>query len=287
LERENRFFVSMEYIHMSKIRALVLTGYGLNCDHETAYAFESAGAVSERVHINSLIKNEVSLDKFNIMAFVGGFSWGDDHGAGVIQAVRMKTKYNDKLLEFIKAGKLILGICNGFQTIVNLGLLPGFDNDYTNRCTALTWNDCGRFRNDWVHLKVNTDSPCVFVRGLTHIELPVRHGEGKFLADEEILGQLSDKSMSVLQYAFPDGNPADGKFPFNPNGSLNDIAGICDPTGKIFGLMPHPEAFIHPTNHPDYTRYRQRAKRTGKNLEQCGMPPLGFKIFENAVSYFS
>jgi len=272
---------------MSKIRALVLTGYGLNCDHETAYAFELAGALSERVHINSLIEGNESLDNFNIMAFVGGFSWADDHGAGVIQAVRMKTNLGDKILEFIESGKLVLGICNGFQTIINLGLLPGLDNDYTNRCAALTYNDCGRFRNDWVYLKVNTDSPCVFTRDLTHMELPVRHGEGKFLADKAILDRIFAQSMSVLQYALPNGNPAGGKFPSNPNGSLNDIAGICDPTGKIFGLMPHPEAFIHPTNHPDYTRYHQRAKRTGKNIAQCGMPPLGIKIFENAVSYFA
>ncbi len=272
---------------MSKIRALVLTGYGLNCDHETAYAFSSVGALSERVHINSLIEGDVSLDSFNIITFVGGFSWADDHGAGVIQAVRMKTNLGDKLLEFIESDKLILGICNGFQTLVNLGLLPGFENNYRNRCVALTWNDCGRFRNDWVYLKVNTDSPCIFMRGLTRMELPVRHGEGKFLADQTVLRQLSDQSMSVLQYALPDGTPASGKFPFNPNGSLNDIAGVCDPTGKIFGLMPHPEAFIHPTNHPDYTRYRQRGKRTGKNLDECGMPPLGLKIFKNAVSYFS
>jgi len=142
---------------MSKIRALVLTGYGLNCDHETAFAFKSAGAISERVHINSLIEGDVSLDDFNIMTFVGGFSWADDHGAGVIQAVRMKTNLGDKLIKFIESGKLILGICNGFQTLVNLGLLPGFENNYQNRCVALTWNDCGRFRNDWVHLKVNTD----------------------------------------------------------------------------------------------------------------------------------
>jgi phosphoribosylformylglycinamidine synthase subunit PurQ / glutaminase len=271
---------------MSKTRALVLTGYGLNCDHETAYAFNSAGALSERVHINSLIKGDVSLDNFNIMAFVGGFSWGDDHGAGVIQAVRMKTNLGDKILEFIEAGKLVIGICNGFQTIVNLGLLPGFGNNYTNRCVALTYNDCGKFRNDWVHLKVNINSPCIFTRDLIHMELPVRHGEGKFLADEAILRQLSDQSMSVLQYALPDGNTASGKFPFNPNGSLNDIAGICDPTGKIFGLMPHPEAFIHPTNHPDWTRYHQIAKRNGKSIYKCGMPPLGLKIFENAVTYF-
>lgn len=272
---------------MSKIKALVLTGYGLNCDHETAFAFMSAGALAERVHINSLINGEVSLDDFNIMAFVGGFSWADDHGAGVIQAVRMKTNLGDKLQKFIESGKLILGICNGFQTIVNLGLLPGFDNNYKDRCVALTYNDCGRFRNDWVYLKVNTDSPCLFMRGINNIELPVRHGEGKFLAEQEILDRLNHHSMVVLQYALSDGNLAGGAFPFNPNGSLNDIAGICDPTGKIFGLMPHPEAFIHRTNHPNYTRYQQKATRTGMSFEKCGIPALGLKIFENAVSYFA
>jgi phosphoribosylformylglycinamidine synthase subunit PurQ / glutaminase len=183
----------------SSVKALVLTGYGLNCDHETAYAFRLAGAEARRVHINSLSDGSEGLDGYRIMAFGGGFSWGDDHGAGVIQAVRMKTNLGDRILEFIEKGNLVIGICNGFQTLVNLGLLPGFDGDYRIRSVALTTNDCGRFRDQWVRLKVNTDSPCVFTRGLDFLELPVRHGEGKFYAEAPVLERLGDNRQVVVQ----------------------------------------------------------------------------------------
>jgi phosphoribosylformylglycinamidine (FGAM) synthase-like amidotransferase family enzyme len=171
----------------TKPNVLVLTGFGLNCDHETAYAFELAGATAKRAHINALIAGDVRLDDFQILAFGGGFSWGDDHGAGVIQALRLKTNIGDKLLDFVAAHKLVIGICNGFQTLVNLGLLPGIDGDYTRRSVALTYNDCGNFRDQWVRLKIDPDSPCVFTRGIKTLELPVRHGEGKFYAESETL----------------------------------------------------------------------------------------------------
>ncbi len=264
---------------MSNIKALVLTGYGLNCDDETSYAFELAGATACRVHINSLIDGSVSLDEFQIMAFIGGFSWGDDHGAGVIQAVRMKTNIGDKLLEFIEKGKLVIGICNGFQTLVNLGLLPGIDSDYKTRSVALTYNDCGKFRNDWVNLAINADSPCIFTKGLDQAELPIRHGEGKFYAQDAVLNHLIANNQVALRYAMADGSPANGRFPFNPNGSLNDIAGICDQTGRVFGLMPHPEAFNHFTNHPNWTRL----KREGKIINSEQTP--GIRMFKNAVEY--
>ena len=153
----------------NKPNVLVLTGFGLNCDHETAYAFEQAGATARRVHINALVDGEVSLDAFQILAFGGGFSWGDDHGAGVIQALRMKTNLGDQLLEFVAGEKLVIGICNGFQTLVNLGLLPGLNGDYTQRSVALTYNDCGNFRDQWVHVTLNPDSPCIFTRGIAHV----------------------------------------------------------------------------------------------------------------------
>lgn len=267
----------------SSVNALVLTGYGLNCDHETAYALELAGALARRVHINALINGTVSLKNFQIMVFGGGFSWGDDHGAGVIQAVRMKTNLGDKILEFVDVGNLVLGICNGFQTLVNLGLLPGFDHDYTRRSVALTFNDCGNFRDDWIALKVNPASPCIFTRGLDQMELPVRHGEGKFYADETIIRRLIDDNQVAVQYALPDGRPAECKFPFNPNGSVHDIAGICDPSGRIFGLMPHPEAFNHWTNHPDWTRTKEKIKRRGGAIDPG--PTIGIRIFQNAAEY--
>lgn len=275
---------------MSNVKALVLSGYGLNCDHETAYAFELAGAEAVRVHINSLIDGSVGLDDFQILAFVGGFSWGDDHGAGVIQAVRMKTNLGDKILEFVGKGNLVIGICNGFQTIVNMGLLPGFDGEEFNktgmaRSVALTFNDCGNFRDDWVQLKVNQLSPCVFTSGFDKIELPIRHGEGKFYSDQATIKHLIKNNQVVIQYALPGGNPAEGKFPFNPNGSVYDIAGICDPTGRIFGLMPHPEAFNHVTNHPDWTRNREIMKRSGKKPDSD--LTTGIRIFKNGVDFIA
>ena len=269
---------------MSPIKALVLTGYGLNCDFETAYALELAGAQAQRVHINTLIDGEVKLDEFQIMVFTGGFSWGDDHGAGVVQAVRMKTNIGDHLLRFVDQGKLVMGICNGFQTLVNLGLLPGIDLDYTRRSVALTFNDCGNFRDDWVHLKVNDRSPCVFTKGQDHLEFPVRHGEGKFVTTDGILQTLVQQQQVVVQYALPDGRPAQGAFPANPNGSIMDIAGICDPTGRIFGLMPHPEGFNRWTNHPTWTRRKELIKR-GVARPHTGLTP-GVQIFKNAVAFF-
>jgi phosphoribosylformylglycinamidine synthase len=266
-----------------EVQVLVLAGYGLNCDFETAYAFELAGAVSHRVHINSLISGDVSLADYDILVFDGGFSWGDDHGAGVLEAVRIKYNIGDGLQRFIREGNLILGICNGFQALVNLGLLPGFDGDYETRQVALTFNDCGNFRDDWVTLLGNTGSPCVFTRGIAGLELPVRHGEGKFFASRKVIQRLIDQRQVVLQYAMPTGEAAMGQFPYNPNGSVHDIAGICDATGRIFGLMPHPEAFNHWTNHPDWTWTKARLKRQGESIK--AEPTPGIQVFKNAVDY--
>jgi phosphoribosylformylglycinamidine synthase len=166
-----------------------------------------------------------------------------------------------------------------------MGLLPGFNNNYTERSVALTFNDCGNFRNDWVTLKVNTASSCVFTKGLDNIELPVRHGEGKFYSDEPVIRRLIENNQVVIQYAMPGGSPAEGRFPYNPNGSVNDIAGICDPDGRIFGLMPHPEAYNHFTNHPDWTRRREKMKRSG-NREREEIP-AGIRIFKNGVEYMA
>jgi len=274
---------------MKAVNVLVLTGYGLNCDNETAYAFELAGASARQVHINALIAGAVSLSDFQILVFGGGFSWGDDHGAGVIQAVRMKTSIGKDLFDFIEKGNLVMGICNGFQTLVNLGLLPGFDlssqrPEDAERSVAVTFNDCGNFRDQWVNLRVNPDSPCVYTRGLTDLELPVRHGEGKFYTDSKTLKRLTNNQQVALQYALPDGRHADQAFPDNPNGSIDDIAGICDPTGRIFGLMPHPEAYNHWTNHPDWPFLKEKLKRKGESFPS-GLTP-GLKMLANGVDYF-
>ncbi|MBW1642847.1 MAG: phosphoribosylformylglycinamidine synthase I [Deltaproteobacteria bacterium] len=272
---------------MSRVNVLVLAGYGLNCDYETAYAFELAGAKSTRVHINALVDGSVQLDDFQILVFGGGFSWGDDHGAGVVQAVRFKTYLGDTILEFIDKGNLVLGICNGFQTLVNLGLLPGIDQDYKSRTIALTFNDCGNFQDRWVSLKTNTNSPCVFTKGFdqleSSVEFPVRHGEGKFYAEQGVLKRLQNDNQIALQYAMPDGGLAQGQFPYNPNGSMEDIAGICDPTGRVFGLMPHPEAYNHPTNHPDWTRVKEQMKRQEKLLDSG--PTAGVRLLKNGVDF--
>jgi phosphoribosylformylglycinamidine synthase len=273
---------------MTSVKACVITGYGLNCDYETDHALKLAGADSRRIHINELIGAARSgsgprLEDYHILVFGGGFSWGDDHGAGVLLASKMRFNLGAEIERFIREGKLILGICNGFQSLVNLGLLPGWDGSYRERRVALTCNDSGNFIDVWVGLKVNPLSPCVFTRGMSRIDLPVRHGEGKFYASLRDLDRLTAAGQVVMQYADEAGREARGRWPLNPNGSLGDIAGICDPTGRVFGLMPHPEAFNHYTNHPDWSRRKERLRREGGTLE--GTEGDGVRVFRNAVEY--
>ncbi len=273
---------------MMEVRALVLTGYGLNCDYETDFSLKLAGADSHRVHINRLIAGKdddppVPLDDFHILVFGGGFSWADDHGAGVVMASKFRRHLGEPVRRFIAEGKLIIGICNGFQCLVNLGLLPAFDSNYGERRVALTYNDSGNFIDTWVKLRINAGSPCVFTKGITSLELPVRHGEGKFYAAQADIDRLIGDGQVVLRYADEKGDPALGRWPLNPNGSLQDIAGICDPSGRVFGLMPHPEAFNHFTNHPDWTLRKERSLRRGERLPD--REGDGIRIFRNAVDY--
>jgi phosphoribosylformylglycinamidine synthase len=262
----------------------VLTGFGLNCDGETAFALEAAGGEPERIHLNTLIDGQKNLRDFQIFVVGGGFSWGDDHGAGVIMAMRIKHRMSDTLREFVDRGGLVLGICNGFQVLVNLGLLPLFDPPELRREVALIGNDCGNFRDQWVNLAINRSSPCVFTRGMDTLELPVRHGEGKLYAEPAVMQRLEAQNQVIMRYAMPDGTPAQGTFPYNPNGSVRDIAGICDPTGRIAGLMPHPEANNHVTNHPDWTVWKEKCRRAGKTLPEEGD---GIRLFRNAIEFFS
>lgn len=273
---------------MKTVKALVLTGYGLNCDYETDFSLKVAGANSERIHINELIAGpkrgaRVSLDSYHILVLGGGFSWADDHGAGVIMAAKLRYNIGEEIEEFIRKGKLIIGICNGFQALVNLGLLPGLDGDYHSRKVALTYNDSGNFVDTWVKLKIREDTVCIFTKGISTLELTVRHGEGKFFAKKEIIDKLFEKNQVAIQYVDNEGNLAQGRWPVNPNGSLYDIAGICDSTGRIFGLMPHPEAYNHYTNHPDWVVKREQLARIGKTIE--GEEGEGIAIFRNAVQY--
>ena len=254
-----------------KPKVLVLTGYGINCDFETEFAFKLAGASAQRVHLNDIIDNRAQFEDFQILAIPGGFSFGDDIASGKVLANKLKYNLWPELQRFINDGKLIIGICNGFQAMVRLGLLPAFEQNYGVQATTLTFNDSGRFEARWVYLKINPDSPCIFTKGIEKIYLPVRNGEGKFIPRDDIVRQrLWHNRHVVLQYVDAQGSFAD--YPWNPNGSVDSIAGICDETGRIFGLMPHPEAFIFSTNHPRWTR---------ENLDRGE----GLAIFSNAVQW--
>ena len=263
---------------MSKVKALVITGFGLNCEKETTAAFEYVGAEVSMVHLNDLIAGKRSLKDFQILAFIGGFSFGDHLGAGTVFANRVHFRLHDELKEFIADGKLIIGICNGFQTISRLGIVPALNGNYFVQQAALAHNDSGVFRDDWCVLRANPACPCVFTKGIDQIRLPLRHGEGKFVADAATLKQIEAKNLVAFRYANADGSLAT-EFPANPNGSLNSIAGICDETGRVFGLMPHPEAFLSPYNSPTWT-----ADQLKGDLPKEGD---GVVIFRNAVEYLA
>ncbi|MCX9081684.1 MAG: phosphoribosylformylglycinamidine synthase I [Candidatus Methanoperedens sp.] len=253
-------------------KVLVLTGYGINCDRETQHAFKRAGARAERVHINDLINGKERLSDYHILSFPGGFSFGDDIASGKVLANMVKYNIGEQIQEFIDSGKLILGICNGYQAMVKMGLLPGFNEDYSTQEVTLTYNDSGRFEDRWVHLKANRTSKCVFTKGIENIYLPVRHGEGKFVTKNlQVLEKLKKGNHIVFQYVDTEGKSAG--YPHNPNGSVNNIAAICNKTGRVFGMMPHPEAFQHRTNHPRWTR------------EELPEEGAGIAIFRNAVEY--
>ena len=266
---------------MAKPKSLILTGFGINCNYETEQAFASAGAETEQVHINQLRTGEKNLDDYTILALPGGFAHGDELGAGKALAVKLTTELGDKVQKFIDDGKLVIGICNGFQALVKTGFLPGKEYG-TEQTVTLTSNDSGRFRDDWVYLKINPDSPCVWTKGIENIMLPIRHGEGKFVAGEETLGKIAGRNQIAMQYADGNYSLAEGRFPFNPNSSPYDIAGICGTTGRIFGLMPHPEGNLNFTNNPYWTRIADRLRREGKEIPECGQ---GAQIFRNAVEF--
>jgi phosphoribosylformylglycinamidine synthase len=256
------------------VNAIVLTGFGINCDLETAEALRRAGAVPSRRHVNDLVTDPGLLDGASILAVPGGFSFGDHVGSGRILANRLRHQLGDPLRRFVDAGNLVIGICNGFQVLAKMGILPRFDEEFRQEVT-LTHNDSGRFENRWVVLQTQPATPCVWLRGIDRLELPVRHGEGKFIPrDGATLERLRAGGHIALRYAGPGGTLARGAFPANPNGSVDDIAGICDATGRVFGLMPHPEAFRDGTNHPLWTR-RGRPEDEG----------AGLQVFRNAVAY--
>ncbi|MCX5716533.1 MAG: phosphoribosylformylglycinamidine synthase I [Candidatus Omnitrophica bacterium] len=255
---------------MGKARAIILRAAGTNCDAESAFAFEKAGAKAELVHINQLVKGEKELKNYNMLAIPGGFTYGDDIASGKILANELKYKMEYDLKRFIRDGKLIIGICNGFQVLVKAGLLPNLDAEFNMEVT-LTLNDSARFEDRWVYLK-NSNSKCVWTKGVSKeiIYLPVAHGEGKFVTKNETILKLID-SEGLVAFRYADQNGHFGGYPVNPNGSMDNIAGICDQTGRIFGLMPHPERCIEATQHPRWTRMPKNGEGDGLAIFKSGV----------------
>jgi phosphoribosylformylglycinamidine synthase len=250
---------------------LVLRAAGINCDVETQYALESAGAKAERIHINRFIEDKSRLQEYQILVVPGGFSYGDDVAAGKILANQIVHHIFEPMRKFIEAGKLVLGICNGFQVLVKAGILPGNGSHSHQQEVTITCNDSGKYEDRWVYLAPQTDK-CVFIEAGRQIYLPVAHGEGKVVTkDTATLEGL--KSAGQIAFKYVDANGREGDYPINPNGSVASIAGLTDSTGRVLGLMPHPERFIRPTQHPHWSRLTNK-------LEADGMT-----IFNNAVKY--
>ena len=257
---------------MATPSVLILRAPGANCDMEAQFAFEQAGAVAQRVHINRLRENPALLHEHQILMIPGGFSFGDDVAAGKILANQLTAFLSDELRKFRDREKLILGVCNGFQAILKAGLLLPSDDD--GPMLTLAHNTHRKFEDRWIHLNVVPGNKSPFLRDIERMYLPIAHGEGNFVCRKEwILKGLEQAGQVVLRYASATGGPAGG-FPENPNGSQGDIAGICDASGRVMGLMPHPERHILPTQHPRWTREGLRAEGDG------------LKLFRNAVKFF-
>lgn len=254
------------------VKALILRAPGINRDPDAALACEAAGAHAERVHINRIADGSVHLRDYGLLIIPGGFSYGDHLGAGRLLAVDLAYRLGEQLAAFVADGRPVLGICNGFQVLVKAGILPDLEARTSPQVT-LTDNDSCRFECRWVQLQAEPGSSCVFTRGITRpLEVPVAHGEGRIAAtDLHVLEQLHANGQIALRYSNADGSaPA---YPANPNGSLANIAGLCNRQGNVLGLMPHPENAIRPHQHPRWTREPRRSEGDG------------LVIFRNAVSY--
>jgi len=264
-----------------KFTALVTTGHGINCEKETQIALQLAGFQKiDLAHFNFLATGAVDPTHYHLIVFPGGFLDGDDLGAA--QACANRIRYSrignerllDRFMKFVSNGGLLLGICNGFQLLAKLGFLPALDGNYSSRVFTLMGNDSGRFEDRWVPLIIDTASPCIFTLGLKRLYLPVRHGEGKFIGITGKVAQtIIEKNLAPVRYAEPDFSSPAIRYPYNPNGSEGAIAGVCDPSGRIFGLMPHPECFVHRFHHPRWTR---------EHLPEEGQ---GLAIFRNAFNF--
>lgn len=252
-------------------KVLILRTAGTNCDYETRYAFEKAGAKVAVVHINTLLSNKKLLKDYQVLVIPGGFTYGDDVSAGKILANQIKYHLEEDVKRFIHEKKLILGICNGFQVLTKAGLLPSIDND--DQEITLTFNDSNKFEDRWVYLKTcSQKSPFINNEYTARIYLPVAHGEGKFVAKDEIILDMMITNHQIV-FKYTDECGEETGYPWNPNGSTRNIAGVCDTTGQILGMMPHPERYVEPTQHPHWTRDKHREWGDG------------FLIFKNAVNY--
>ena len=260
---------------MGQVKTIVLRAAGINCDMETEYALEAAGAQAQCIHINRLIEDKSVLERFHILVFPGGFSYGDDVAAGKILANQVIHHLSETLQRFVDDGKLVLGICNGFQVLVKAGILPETTNHEPRatsdgRLVTITYNDSGKFEDRWVYLAPQTEN-CVFIEPGRQIYLPIAHGEGKVVAkDQTTLEKL--KSDGHIAFKYVDENGKEGPYPINPNGSMDSIAGLTDTTGRVLGLMPHPERHVRPTQHPHWSRHEPQTTD-------------GMTIFNNAVKY--
>ncbi len=255
---------------MATPRALILRAPGTNCDEETAAAWNLAGAKAETLHVGALLESPGLIETYQILTIPGGFSYGDDLGAGRIFAARIGSVLTEAITRFHDLGGLTLGICNGFQVLVRAGLLPGGP---LRGAVTLCRNEHGKFEDRWVRLATGT-SKSLFLDADGTIELPIAHGEGRFLAaNPDDVETLRHSHQIALRYVDAAGQPAE-RFPENPNGSVESVAGLCDPSGRILGLMPHPERFVEPWHHPRWTRKPE------------GFEPDGLRIFRNAVSAF-
>ena len=250
-------------------RVLILRAPGTNCDEETAYAFRLAGGLPETLHINRWLEAPELTRQFQILCLPGGFSYGDDVAAGRILANQVRLRLADALLEFHQADKLILGICNGFQVLLQCAVSA--PPEANSAAASLTWNNNGRFQDRWVRVQT-ASAKSVFLRGTDAFDLPIAHAEGKFVfADQQVRDSMLEHQQLALRYAGGDGCGISG----NPNGSELDVAGVCDASGRVLGLMPHPERFVHRTQHPQWTRL---------DLPEQG---AGLRMFQNAVNYFA
>ena len=261
------------------VRVCIVAGFGINTEREMALAFELAGARAACIHLNDLIAAPERLAECGIFVVPGGFSFGDHIGSGAMLAALMARTLREPLAAFIDRGGLVLGVCNGFQVLARMGLVPGLDG--WAQSVALVHNASGRFEDRWVEVRFDPASPCLWTRGIERLALPVRHGEGKLVAPADLLGRIEAAHLGAARYAAApaqaDSGSATVPYPANPNGSLGDLAGLCDPSGQVFGLMPHPEAFLHRHHHP--------AWRTASPEQLAAMDDGALQVFRNAVRH--